>query len=42
MVAKATITQPHLMKDAKDPLVGLAAARGACWVFFAPLAFLLW
>ena len=33
MVAKATITQPHLMKDAKDPLVGSAAARGACWVF---------
>ena len=41
MVAKATVMQFHLFKDAKDPFCGLAAARGASWVFFfAPLAFL--
>ena len=41
MVAKATVMQFHLFKDAKNPFCGLAAARGASWVFFfAPLAFL--
>ena len=41
MVAKATVMQFDLFKDAKDPFCGLAAARGASWVFFfAPLAFL--
>ena len=38
MVAKATVMQFHLFKDAKDPFCGLAAARGASWVFFLLLS----
>ena len=38
MVAKATIMQFHLFKDAKNPFCGLAAARGASWVFFLLLS----
>ena len=30
--------QFHLFKDAKDPFCGLAAARGASWVFFLLLS----
>ena len=39
MVAKATVMQFHLFKDAKDPFCGLAAARGASWVFFCSSRF---
>ena len=41
MVAKATVMQFHLFKDAKDPFCGLAAARGASWVFFLLLSLFL-